>query len=160
MMPREFNIYRRPDGRLATRVVEKDGEREVTLQAVKCFPWSAPEAFISLRDDEGKEIYLIDSLSSIRDDSAKQLIELELEERTYLPHIEEIEALDDEIDLFRWKVKTDAGLRVFYTRRREIPREIFGGGVILKDISGDRYLIPNLEELNPRGKNSLWLYLD
>ena len=154
-------LYRRADGRLGAYVRCKDGKEEkIALQVVRCFPWSTPDAYISLRDEAGKEIYLLSSLYELEDPKIRSIVESELLQRTYIPRIQHIRAIVDEIDLFRWDVKTDAGRRVFYTRRREIPRELGDGGVMIKDISGDRYLIPEVARLDARSRNWLWLYLD
>jgi len=154
-------IYRRADGRLGANVLRQDGkEEEIVLQVVRCFPWSTPDSYISLRDDQGKEVYLLSSLYELEDPKIRHLVETELHDRTYIPRILHINAIVDEIDLFRWNVKTDAGNRLFYTRRREIPRETKHGGVIVKDISGDRYLIPAVSKLDAKSRNWLWLYLD
>lgn len=154
-------IYRRADGRLGANVLHKDGKKEeIVLQVVRCFPWSTPDSYISLRDDQGNEVYLLTSLYELEDPKIRNLVETELFERTFIPRIQYINAIVDEIDLFRWNVKTDAGRRLFYTRRREIPREIGKGGVIIKDISGDRYLIPDVGKLDAKSRDWLWLYLD
>ena len=41
----------RPDGRLA---IKNDKGEEVAVTAVRCFPWTLHDDFISLRDDKGK----------------------------------------------------------------------------------------------------------
>ena len=52
-------IEKRPEGRLWTTIDGKD----IALQIKPCFPWSYPQRYISLRDDEDDEIALIDDLS-------------------------------------------------------------------------------------------------
>ncbi len=160
-MPKTLQLYRNKTGHLATKIPDDHGGlKEIVLFVAKCFPWSQPDGFISLRDKKGREIAFVERLDEFGDEQTRRLIEEELQERLFLPRIEKIDALDDQIDLFRWKVKTDAGARIFYTRRREIPRELSIGGVIIKDIAGDCYYIPEPENLDSRSRELLWMYLD
>lgn len=161
MSQNPFYIFRRPNGKLGLRRIGRNGEQiESTVRIVRCFPWSFPDHFISIRDEKGAELYLFESLEVIADEKIRALIRDEIGERMFLPEITSIQEIVDEIDLFRWLVKTRSGARIFYTQRREIPREVPGGGVVVKDISGDRYFIPNIDELDTRSRNWLWLYLD
>ena len=156
-----LNLYRRNDGRLMTKMTEADGSvEEKSVRIVRCFPWTARSHYLSLRDDSGKELYFVENLEVLDDPKVRSLISEEIEERTYIPHIRKIDAIDREGDLFRWNVQSDAGKRIFYTNRNAIPRELPSGGIIMKDISGDRYLIPDVGSLDYRSRNWLWLYLD
>jgi hypothetical protein len=161
MQENELTIYRRKDGRVGVVHAGENGEEKDTpVKVVRCFPWSLPSRYISLVDDKRNEIMLIENLESLADEETKQMLREEIAERTYLPQILQIHAIEDEIDLFRWRVKTNAGERVFFTRRQEIPREVAGGQVVLKDISGDRYVIERIDALDEKSRNWLWLYLD
>jgi hypothetical protein len=124
-----------------------------------CFPWSRPQEFISLRDDKGKEQLLLEDLRQI-DAPARELIENELAERNFLPRVTGIEAITDQIELFHWKVVTNAGPRSFLTRRSDYPRKLLNGDVLIKDVSNDLYLIPNPKGLDARSLKLLWVYLD
>ena len=35
------------------------------VRPARCFPWSVPDCYISLRDSEGREIVLLESLSQL-----------------------------------------------------------------------------------------------
>jgi hypothetical protein len=123
-----------------------------------CFPGAGQE-FISLRDDKGREQVLIEDLRQI-ETPARELIENELAERNFLPRITGIEAITDEIELFHWKVVTNAGRRSFLTRRSDHPRKLANGDVLIKDVSNDLYLIPNPKGLDAKSLKLLWVYLD
>ncbi|MDQ7053986.1 MAG: DUF1854 domain-containing protein [candidate division KSB1 bacterium] len=60
---------------------------------------------------------------------------------------------------FGWKVKTDAGAR-FFTPDGGKSRASCQRAVIIKDIAGDRYYIPEPENLDSRSRELLWMYLD
>src|SRR5438445_539887 len=51
----ELHLERRADGRLWA--VRGDSERAVWVR--RCFPWSEPARFVSLRDDEEREVALV-----------------------------------------------------------------------------------------------------
>ncbi|MDZ7344687.1 MAG: DUF1854 domain-containing protein, partial [candidate division KSB1 bacterium] len=113
----------------------------------------------SLRDDKGHEQILIEDLREV-DNPARALIENELAERNFLPMITGIDAIAGEMELFHWKVMTNAGPRSLLTRRNDHPRKLANGDVLIKDVSNDLYLIPNPKGLDAKSLKLLWVYLD
>jgi len=157
---KDWNLYRRADGRLVLRRESGNGETaETPVQLACCFPWTHPQEFISLRDDKGREQKLIENLQQL-DTPTRELIEDELAERNFMPRITGIEAITDEIELFHWKVIANAGPRNFLTRRSDHPRKLANGDVLIKDVSNDLYLIPNPKGLDAKSLKLLWVYLD
>lgn len=133
-----------------------------TLQVrlVRCFPWLHEDHFISIREPDGTEVALIDSLDSLSDKATQAMLQAELDTLNYVPEIKKIEIIRNEAELYNWVVNTDAGDRSFYMRRNEIPRPIANDGILIKDISGDRYRINRVEDLDRDSKDWLWAYLD
>lgn len=161
MQMNTIKLRRRSDGRLTLMPAdESNGATATPVKVVRCFPWSLPTRYISILDDKNKELFLLENLEALEDKVSRELLVNEISERTYLPQIQKIDAIEDEIDLFKWRVQTKSGERAFFTRRREIPREVAGGQVVLKDISGDRYVIESIDALDEKSRNWLWLYLD
>lgn len=153
-------LNRRADGRLVLQQKDGSGEPvETPVQVACCFPWSRPYEFISLRDDKGREQLLIEDLRQV-DTPARTLIEDELAERNFLPRITAIEAIIGEMELFHWKVMTNAGPRSLLTRRNDHPRKLSNDDVLIKDVSNDLYLIPNPKGLDAKSLKLLWVYLD
>ncbi len=149
------------DGKPGYRIKPGDGQvKELPLRLVRCFPWQHTDAFISLRDHSGKEIALLESLDVITDPAVKQMLIDELNFINYVPEIQHIESILHKAELYHWNVVTSAGKRNFYMRRNEIPRQLANDGVLIKDISGDRYLINRMEDLDRKSKDWLWAYLD
>ena len=156
----EFRIYRRPDHRLVlSRGTEAGTPEETTVRASSCFPWSLPEQFISLADDKGKELLLIDDLVVLPPEE-KVLLEEELGLKNFVPRIDRIHFIRREIELFHWTVSTSAGPRSFLTHRHEAPRSLHGGKVLIRDINSDLYLIDDVKALDPKSLKLLWMYLD
>jgi len=155
-----LSLRRGTDGRLALLLPDANGTpSEIPVQLACCFPWSHPLQYVSLRDDKGHELLLLESLQEV-EAQQRQLIEEELAARNFLPRVLAIKAVTDETELFHWHVVTTAGERSFMTRRHERPRRLATGEVLIKDVCNDLYLITRAEDLDARSLRLLWVYLD
>jgi len=156
----KLEITRRADGRLVMKSPNDKGEIiDTPVQAVGCFPWGRFGEYISIRDDKGRELRLLEKLDDV-DAASRSLIEEELALRNFVPRITAIESVTDELELFNWKVRTAAGPRTFLTNRNEHPRTMPGGALLIKDVCNDLYVIPKPEELDAASYRLLWVYLD
>ncbi len=154
-----IDIFKRTDGRLALRS-EIDGKpAETPLRVVCCFPWSHPRELISLRDDKGKELLLVERLDEL-EPAPRKLLEEELARSFFIPRITEIFEVHRQAELFLWRVDTTAGPRNFLTTRDEPPRNLTDGRVLIKDVSNDLYLIEDPKALSQKSWKLLWMYLD
>ena len=61
-------LERRRDGQLL--LTTRDG-KSTTVSIARCFPWSARSRFISLRDDERHEVWLIEDPQTLDADSSR-----------------------------------------------------------------------------------------
>lgn len=155
-----WNIHRNDEGRLVLCRDQADGSKqETTIQIAACFPWSHPQQFISLRDDKGHELYLIDALQDL-EAQRRGLIEEELALRNFLPRVLEIHNISDQMEFFHWEVLTTAGPRSFLTRRHERPRQLHDGQMLIKDVCNDIYIVSRSEDMDPKSLRLLWVYLD
>ena len=156
----EWRLYRNAEGRLVMqRPHEEPAKQETPIQVAACFPWSHPQEFISLRDDKGHELYLIEALHEL-DAERRQFVEEELALRNFLPRVLEIYAITDQMEFFHWEVLTSAGRRSFLTRRHERPRQLGNGQMLIKDICNDIYAIARSEDMDPKSLRLLWVYMD
>ncbi|MFQ5699232.1 MAG: DUF1854 domain-containing protein [Myxococcota bacterium] len=71
-----------------------------------------------------------------------------------------VEAIDEEIEIRTWRVCTAQGPRLFQTPRDEWPREVPGGGLLVSDVAGDLYHIPDPDKLDARSQKLLWAFVD
>ena len=155
-----WRVHRRPDGRLVHVGQDSSGaEKETPALVTCCFPWSRPLEYVSLRDDKGHEIVLIEDLNALGSEQ-RGLIEEELALRNFLPKVVEIRAIKEQTELFHWEVMTNAGPRSFLTRRNERPRRLASGEVLIKDVCNDIFMIPRSEDLDAKSLRLLWVYLD
>jgi hypothetical protein len=132
---------------------------ERPVRACRCFPWSEPTRFISLRDQDDAEVALVRDAHEL-DPASRKVLEEALAEAGFVLEVCEILAIDEEIEIRSWKVRTRQGARSFQTPRDEWPRDVPGGGLIVRDVAGDLYHIARAEDLDPRSQRLLWALVD
>jgi hypothetical protein len=148
-------VERGTDGQLS---VLKDGAH-TPVRVCRCFPWSEPGRFISLRDEKENEVAVIEQLSEL-EPASRTAVELALAEAGFVLQIERIESAEEIFEIRAWKVQTRQGPRTFQTALDEWPREIAGGGFLIKDVAGDLFLIADPETLDAKSQKILWALVD
>ena len=143
-----------PDGNGGT--AEKTFDRVFVHRA---FPFDEPENYISVQDEDKKELGMIRSLGDISEESAKAVIS-ELGRKYYAPVILKIESLNERYGFSYWKVVTNAGEMNFTLQDtyRSILR-VSSDRIFIIDIDGNRYEIPELEKLDSASYKKIELYL-
>jgi hypothetical protein len=148
-------LARRNDGRLTHQ-----GKGAASpVRAVRCFPWTNPGGYVSLRDDEHVEVALVVDPGEL-DPASRALLEEELTQAAFVLRITRIVKVKEELEIRTWRVETDAGPRTFQTARDEWPRPLPGGGLLLRDAAGDLYLIPETAALDTNSRRVLWAFID
>lgn len=144
--------FRRDGGRLQMR--DDDGEwREVS--AVRLFPLSEPDRYVSIIDAEQAEIGVFEDLSSLPPEQ-REIVEEELRRRYLTPIITEILSIRHRYDTSEWTVETNRGPAVFIMRNiREKVREPLPRHLTLEDAEGNRFDIPDIETLDPESRRLL-----
>ncbi|HYF49797.1 MAG TPA: DUF1854 domain-containing protein [Planctomycetota bacterium] len=135
------------------------GAVKTPVRVCRCFPWSQPGQFISLRDEKENEVALIRDLNELDEDS-RRVLEGALAEAGFMLEIERIESAEEIYEVRHWKVHTRQGYRTFQTKLDEWPREVPGGGYLLKDIAGDLFHIPSPETMDEKSQGILWALVD
>jgi hypothetical protein len=148
-------LARGPDGRLWCG--EGVEARPVTVR--RCFPWTEPGRYVSLRDDAGAEVELVPDPAAL-DPPSREALEEALAEAGFLLEVVGIHAIEEEVEIREWRVDTRQGPRRFQTRLDDWPRALPGGGYILRDVGGDLYRIPEPESLDADSRNRLWSFVD
>ena len=145
----------RADGRLW---IGRGGEaRAVTVR--RCFPWSEPGQFISLRDEHNEEVALIRDPSELEPGSRRALEEA-LAAAGFVLVVIKVVSVREEIEIRDWKVETAQGPRHFQTRLDDWPRSLPGGGVLIRDVAGDLYLVEAPNQLDRNSRELLWAFVD
>ena len=150
-----LTLEKRPDGQLwAARDRE---ERPVWVR--RCFPWSEPGRFVSLRDRDDEEFALVREPAEL-DAASREALEIGLAEAGFVLRVEGVERCEEEVEIRSWVVRTRQGRRSFQTRRDEWPRNVPGGGLLIRDVAGDLFYVPDTEQLDGRSRELLWAFVD
>lgn len=144
-----------PDGRLR---VHRDG-KTVAVSLNRCFPWTEPRRFLSLRDDQDRELAIIDDPAEL-DASSRDALETAMREAAFVFEIEKVLEIEDEFELRSWKVLTRQGPRRFQTRLDQWPRQVPGGALLIRDLAGDLYCVRAPGKLDEKSRKLLWAYVD
>ncbi len=150
-----LKIEHRSDGQLWV----KSNGSDVTVQVQRCFPWSEPGKFISLRDEDGNEIALIEDMHAL-DSISFKAVEKALSTAGFVMEIRKVLSLEEDFEIRSWEVLTIQGRRKLQTNLDDWPQEVPGGGLVIRDVSGDLFFIANPDELDNRSRKLLWGFLD
>lgn len=154
-MSEPIRLERAPDGRLLLR--RETGP--VPVRPRRCFPWASPGEWISLRDDDGHEQALI-HLPETLEPASREVLQQELRDSAHTFEITRIHECRKEIELRCWRVDTAQGPRIFQTELDEWPQRLPLGGILIRDLAGDLYTVPDPENLDPDSRQRLWVLLD
>ena len=156
-----LRLERRPDGRLAalTGTGTGTGTGATPVRPVRCFPWSGPATFVSLRDDADREVALVSDPASL-DPASRLLLEEALAQAGFVLEVTSILSIVDELEIRVWRVDTHAGPRLLQTARDEWPRALPSGALLLRDVAGDLYLLPSPSALDPTSRRLIWPFTD
>ena len=125
----------------------------------RCFPWSEPAEYVSLRDGDDAEFALVGDPEGLDPDS-RQALDSSLVQAGFVLQVTRILDVEEEIEIRKWRVETVHGPRSFQTPLDDWPREVPGGGFVVRDVSGDLYHVGNPESLDKRSRELLWAYAE
>ena len=135
-----------------------DGE-PVSVRLRQCFPWSEPHRFLSLRDEDDEEVALIEDPATLAPES-RHAIEQALAEAGFVLEVTRVLSVEEEVEIRQWKVETRHGPRSFQTHLDDWPRALPNGGLLIRDVAGDLYLLAAPGEMDKRSKELLWAFVD
>jgi len=131
----------------------------VAVDVVRCFPWTAPRRFLSLRDADGQELAFVDDLGNL-DPESRAVVEETLERASFVLDIVQIRSISEDFELRSWHVVTGRGERVFQTPLDAWPRRLPDGALILEDVYGDLFRVSAPEALDAQSRSLLWAFVD
>ncbi|MDE2980097.1 MAG: DUF1854 domain-containing protein [Gemmatimonadota bacterium] len=143
----------RPDGQLWAEA----GGRSAPVVVHRCFPWSDPARHISLRDHDEEEFAYVRDVSELGEKS-RAALERALVAAGFLLEITAVVDVSEEVEIRHWAVRTRQGSRRFQTRLDDWPVQIAGGGLLIRDLAGDLYHVPDPEALDSGSRDWLWAY--
>ena len=143
------------DGRLHLHV---DGGC-VPVRLRQCFPWSEPGLHLSRRDDEDREVAIVDDPALLEPESRRAL-EHALAEAGFVLEVTRVVDLDEEVEIRQWTVETEQGRRSFQTHLDDWPRILPGGGLLIRDVAGDLYRLAAPSSMDKKSRELLWAFVD
>ena len=120
----------------------------------RAFPWSNADAFVSIRSSDGKELMLIEDVSSLPP-ALRETITKYLGGTVLIPRIESIVAIDVRFGFQQWSVRTDRGPVSFRVQEREDIRFLPDGRYAIRDADGNIYELRRLSELDDHSRRAL-----
>jgi len=136
-----------------------DGTTQHVGSVTMAFPLSDRARMVVVRDREGREIGVLDNLSKLHQDS-REIVEAEIEKAYFLPRITNVNDIEQDLNLVTWSVETDRGPRTFHVRSvRQNIRRIGRARLVIRDVDGNRYEIPDTRALTPRGRRLVEEYI-
>jgi len=143
-----------PDGRL----IAYTERGPVPVRVRQCFPWSEPHRHLSLRDNEEREVMLVEDPATLGA-ASREALEHALAEAGFVLEVTRVVSIDEEVEIRQWSVETRHGARSFQTHLDDWPRVLPSGGLLIRDVAGDLYRL-TVGELDRKSKDLLWAFVD
>jgi hypothetical protein len=144
-------------GKLKAFLVDQDEPVE-DVRVARCFPWSLPEDYISVRDPQGREIVLLTSLDEL-DDTSRDIVREELAHKVFNPRIQCVKHCATEFGITSMTVETDRGEVTFQLGSRDDVRHLSATRVLLNDVDGNIYEVPDVSRLDGDSQRRLAMFL-
>ena len=113
--------------------------------------------FIDAQVRPEDEIGIIENLDAV-DPASRAVLEQNLVKRYFIPVIKRIVQIEEIKKFTRWHVHTDMGARRFEVLDRRSFRRLPGGGMIIVDVDGNRFRIPDRNALEEQSRCLLDLH--
>ena len=118
------------------------------VKPVRAAPLTEPSRYISFLDARQEEICMVNDLAEL-DENSRRVVEEDLAAHYLTAIIERIDSVRNEFGTSYWDVQTDRGARDFVVQNAaENARWLGSGRLLLLDVDGNRFEIPNLNRLD------------
>lgn len=146
---------RGPGGRL---LAVREG-RTIPVWVRQCFPWSEPGRYLSIRDENEAEVAFVRDPAEL-DAESRRGLEQALAQAGFVLQVTRVLAIEEEVEIRQWRVETRQGPRAFQTRLDDWPERVPGGGLLIRDVAGDLYHLPDPAALDRKSQALLWAFVD
>ena len=140
-------------------IIRLTGQDEPLADArlARYFPWSLPDAYISIRDKGGKEVVMLRTLDELDADS-REVVEQELTDKIFNPKILQVLQVKREFGLSSMSAITDRGEVFFQFHGRDDVRLLSPTRALFRDADGNVYELPDLAALDAASRKHLEHY--
>ena len=143
------------DGRLVVLV----DDVPIRVKLRQCFPWSEPGLHLSLRDDQDREVAIVDDPEDL-DDESRRAIEHAIAEAGFVLEVTRVLDIEEEVEIRQWTVDTRQGRRQFQTHLDDWPRALPNGDLLIRDVAGDLYRLSNPKGMDKTSRELIWAFVD
>ena len=124
------------------------GEKKQGLQPRRLFPVSGLTRYIALMDEEGEQVCIISNINDLLPES-KEAITSALNEYYMIPKITKVTKWEEKHGHHIWTAETNYGkIEIEITDSSNHIKRLYDDRVLIKDISDNRYEIPDLKQLD------------
>jgi len=163
----QYRTQPQPAGTVKKAIRNRAGQLEVYLddkdapvidaRVARCFPWSLPDSYVSIRDKDGKEVTLLKSLDDL-EPPTRTIIEQELRDKVFNPKIRRIRSYKNEFEVISITAETDRGEATFQIRSRDDVRMLSDTRALFRDADGNTYELSDIEQLDPASRRRIREY--
>ena len=140
----EFRLERGADARLS---LEAGGNKYEGVRLRPMFPLSRPLRWIQVSDADGGMLGGINDLAELPPELGTLLAE-DIGRVLNISVIKTIHSIKSRYGIMDWDVETDRGRSVFEVNDRDHIREFPRNKIYVKDVEGNRYVIPDSKKLD------------
>ena len=141
------------------RVELFDGRVFDRLEARRLFPLTGLWRYITLLDEDGKEVAVIRDVDNLMEDS-RAVVRKVLEQYYLIPRISRICSIIEKYGQLKFEMETDHGLYLFDIRNRHTDiKLLYDNRILIKDASDNRYEIPDMTQMDKTSIRLLNPYL-
>jgi hypothetical protein len=137
---------------------DAQGARHEQVVVVRAYPVTAPDQGAGVMDAEGHELAWFDRLSEVQPDLQARLREA-MQEREFLPEIQQLKSVSSLVTPSTWTVETDRGTTRFMLKGEEDIRRLTGRVLLINDADGVQYLIRDLAAMDRHSRKLLDRFL-
>ena len=154
-LPKNFTLELDAGGNLT--FISEDGTRTEKAKPVRLFPLTDPHSWIAVVSPEGRELACVETLESLPE-AVRTTLLAACAKRDFVPVIKSIKSVTRAANGHTWTVLTDRGESVFQTESDESIQPLGKDRVVVIDSRNTRYLVPDVNQLDPKSRQKLERY--
>lgn len=134
-------------------------EEPVRVKLIKSYPYSLEDEYICVHDIEDNEIGIVRDLKEL-DEASRDAAYRELENRYYCPTVTSVKSIKERMGHFYFEVIIDGREKSFTVR--DLTRNLRFANentLLIFDVDGNRYIIPDHEKIEHKSRRLLEPYL-
>ena len=146
-----YRLFHSPKDRLRLTIGEE--KSFVTVKPTWAAPLSHPSRYHSLMNGKGEEIITLADPEKDLTDESFSAVKQEIEKRYLTATVRSIISAKGEFGATYWHIESDRGERDFVTQSlQENAQWLSPTHLLLVDVDGNRFEVPNVEDLDSRSR--------